>query len=245
MKASNKVLIVALATLLISLAFYNLELKAEYEKGDFKKEFYSYKKLDFKDFNEIYLNAGNILDLKIVKADTFAVWLKNYDSKRFKVAQDENRLMINVADSLNSPWASSEKNIVIFCPSLIRLNLKGQTMTYYEHDTLVTTVPRLDYKQTIIEGFAQDSLMVNMGANCTLRLKKNTIKYLNSKVGDVLEKGARVIIERNNFIKKADLQIADENELSLFGPKIDEVNYTYSKGATIALSGSALSLLRK
>jgi len=244
MKASNKVLLVALILLLTSLTLYDFELKAEYEKGEFKKEFYLYDKLNHKDFDEIEVNAGNLLDLKIVRADKFDIRLRKYYNKPFKISQKKNKLVIDVTDSLNSPWMSGEKAMVIFCPKLTRLTIRGQVMTFRDRNRTITEMIRNNNAFTELIGFTDDSLNLKLGSKCYLSFTGNNVKNLNAIIGDDTGGGAEFTINGSNVIGNASFQIKGKNELRLDNPKIEHLNYTYSKDATITLSGAAHSFLK-
>ncbi len=245
MKASNKVLLVALIALLISITLYNFELKAEYEKSEFKMEFYSYNKLDYKNFDEIEVNAGNLIDLKIIKAEKFDIRLHKYYNTPFKVSQKQNRLIIDVTDSLNSPRMSGEKAMVVFCPKLSRLKIKGQIMTFQKNDRLVTEVPRNGDSATELSGFNLDSLDLTLESKCCLKLAGNKIGYLNAIIGNESDAGAKFTVNDKNVIKDASIQVKGKNELSLSDPKIEHLNYSYSKESTISLTGASHSLLKQ
>jgi hypothetical protein len=244
MKTSNKFLTGGIIIFFGLLLSYNIALMAEYNKLEFKNEFYSYESLGYKSFDEITVNCGNILDLKIIRSDTFGVKIKKFNDRDFRLEQIGNELIINVTDSLNSPWRSDNKAIVIFCPTIAKLKIKGQAMTYFDYDTLVTNVPSVHDRKTVLEGFNTDSLNITLGTNSKLRLNKNKIQMLNAIVGDEKNRESKLILENDNVINLARFRVAGKSELQLNDPQINTLNYSYSKGATISLTGKAHSLLK-
>lgn len=247
MKTSNKFLILALATFLVLLALYNVELKAAYKKRDFTDEFYNYSKLDNKDFDEIYVEAGNVIDVKIVRADKFDIRLRKHRKFLTLLNQQGGRLYIDVADSLANfnDWGDRNE-IVIFCPALKRIVMNGQKMSYYEHsDSLKTDVLHQFDRRTVLEGFNLNSLTVSLGAANTLKLNNNKIKTLSAQIGDNEKGASKLTVGSDNVIDIANFNVADKCELILSNPEIKKIDYSFSTKAEITLKGSALKLLRK
>jgi len=242
MKTSNRLLLLAVVILVISITSYNFSLKAEYNKLDFIGEFYDYKKLNFRDFDEIYVKGANILDLKVVRADSFDVRMRKRPTANFNIVQNGNKLII--ALSRKADLYSSEKEIVIFCPKLKRLNLDGEKTEYFGKDSVMVAISEQDWRRTVIEGFDLEILDVSMGVNNTLKLNNNKIKQLRALVGDKQKSGSKLIIWKDNKIHDAYLDIADKNELQLISPQIESLKYNYGKEAMISLTGKSHSLLK-
>lgn len=243
MKTSNRLFALAVVVLLASIVSYNFSLKAEYNKKAFTSEFYEYKTLGFKNFNEIEVKCANVLDLRIYHSDTFKVKIRGQYKPRYVVDQKRNRLIIHLKDRERA--YSEEKEVVIFCPQLNKLILNGEKTSFYDRkDSLITEITEQDWRRTVVEGFELDSLSVNLGEFNTLKLNKNTIKNFNAKVGDAGKEGSKLVIGKDNILKNAFFDIGDKNELQLQSPQIDNFRYKYSADATISLRGKSHSLLK-
>src|ERR1700761_3670204 len=59
MRTSTKLLSGALLILLVMMMIYNLQMRAIYQSGKYRKQ--DYKEIDIKDFSEIEINGANMM----------------------------------------------------------------------------------------------------------------------------------------------------------------------------------------
>src|ERR1700744_5227543 len=96
MKTSNKILIVTLAVLIISLVAYDLSLKAEYLKGDYTNPYHDYNKLNYSGFDEIELNASTAANIILIQGP-FKVLAHPNAEDFLHVSKQGRRLVISAA----------------------------------------------------------------------------------------------------------------------------------------------------
>ena len=72
MKTSNKLLLLLGIIIISSLIFYDLELRAEYIKGEYKSRFYNMTNKRIEGFTSIENNASNLY-VRIEQGDKFDI----------------------------------------------------------------------------------------------------------------------------------------------------------------------------
>jgi hypothetical protein len=240
MKTSNKLLLVALLVLLTSLTAYNMALRNEYRKGDYKDPLHGYAKLDFKDFTEIDLSAAGSANVKVV-AGPFGVRLSPRAAEFVKVGQQGTRLVVRVDFKNSEQYLGWGQTLVISCPRLAQLTtgnaywlagqLKGQNKT------------RPSNAQ--VEGFRQDSLRVRLDQASNVTLAGNKLSYLAAVAGATPGSTAGLTLAATNNIGAANLDIQHQSELTINNIAIAQPAYHFADSAKATLTGAALRSLAR
>ena len=238
MKASNKISIVAIVIIISFLVIYDLDLKAEYLKGEFRQRFYSMKQLAFKDFNKVNFNAADKMSIRVERGNDYAVWVEKDLEDRIIFKQSGETLTISDDQSKGRIWGGERPYVVIVCPSLDSL-----TTTAYnagKHGYF-----KLDGPSTTIAGFKQDKIGVQINMYTNVNLADNVVEVLNANVGDKDHGQAGLNINAGNQIKTANIQVPGKSELKLSYPKIGKLNYNFSDSSKVTITGGSLGLLNK
>jgi len=242
MKASNKLLAIVTAIILIFLVIYDLGLKAEYVKGDFRKRFYQMEQLSFKNFSNVRHNSADKVGIQIERGDKYQVWIKSDIKDRVVITQQGKTLLIqNNKENATQMWGYDDA-IVIICPQIDSLT----TVTDAE-----TNDRKVDYKYagfnqpTMVFGFNQPKLVLNLKKVTGVELIGNQIGDLQATVGDKVIGKAYLGSNAKNSIKQADIQVPGKSELKLSSPAIENFKYAISDSAKVTLTGKTLQLLKK
>lgn len=247
MKTSNILLLTALVVLLSALATYNIALKAEYKTEKYRDPYRNYIAMDFSGFEEIEVNAGDMLNVLIEPGDEHAVYLYKGNDDVVQIGQENKILQVNVSIDEKQKgvrgWGSP--HLIIKTPSLktVRANathaLNGKSVTNPKRLT------PLNHLNTTIKGFKQDSLRLELDNGVIVQLNNNTLKRLSAVAGTSPESESKLRILEGNNIQQANLDIRNRSHLALQGIAIPELQYNLSEQAQVELSGNALAVLRK
>jgi hypothetical protein len=246
MKTSNLLLLSALIIFLVSLGIYNSALKAEYLTGNYKKPFKNYTVQNFKDFDEIEINAANQMDVNITSG-TNAVRVAKNATDQIKITQKGKKLIINMVypqDNRKS-WFNS---VMISCPKLVSV----KTHAFYTNNgkRIIENENNEDnnnynYHEVTITGFKQDSLHIEQDNASKVILKNNNINWLSVLTGTTVNATPKLKIDKGNSIQKADMQIGEKTELDINNVYIPQLKYHFSDSAKVVLSGIALKSLKQ
>jgi hypothetical protein len=240
MKTSNKLLLAALLVLLTSLTAYNMALRAEYRKGDYKDPLHGYASLDFKDFTEIDLSAAGSANVKVV-AGPFGVRLSPRAAELVKVSQQGTRLVVQVDFKKPDQYLGWGQTLVISCPRLAQLTaanayrvmgqLKGQNKSRQA--------------QVQVLGFRQDSLRVRIDQASNVTLLNNRLGYLGAVAGATPGSTASLALAPTNYIGAADLNMQHQSDLIINDIAIPHLTYHFADSAKATLTGAALHSLNR
>jgi len=240
MKTSNKLLLAALLVLLTSLTAYNMALRAEYRKGDYKDPLHGYTSLGFKDFTEIDLSAAGSANVKVV-AGPFGVRVSPRAAEFVKVSQQGTRLVVQVDFKNPEQYLRWGQTLVISCPQLAQLTaantyrvagqLKGQN--------------KIRPTQVQVQGFRQDSLRVRLDQASNVTLLQNRLSYLGAVAGATPGSTAGLTLAPTNYIGEADLNMQHQSELTINNVAIPQLTYHFADSAKATLTGAALHSLAR
>lgn len=242
MKTSNKLLI-AVTTLLIGyLVVYNLSLRAEYLKGDYKSRFYEMKRINIKDFNAIENNVGDVFRVQVEHDPKFGIWVDQYAQDDILFTKKGKTLQINY--KTKKDYNTSCK-VIIICPLLDSIATTTSDIHIY---TLWDAI-------TIVSGFNQALMKVKVNNLTKLWLSKNNLIQLNAYVDGVHESNTietdnglnnGLTIANSNHIKIANLEAkgSGKGRIKLLKPTIDKINYQLSDSAEVTISGKLLHILK-
>jgi len=240
MKTSNKLLLAALLVLLTSLTAYNMALRAEYGKGDYKDPLHGYAKLDFKDFTEVDLSAAGSANVKVM-AGPFGVHLNPRAAELVKVSQQGHRLVVQVDLQKLNQGLGWGQTLVISCPRLVQLTA-GNTYR-------VAGQPKIGDKfrpsNAQVEGFRQDSLRVRLDQASNVTLAGNKLGYLAAVAGSTPGSTAGLTLAATNYIGAANLDMRHQSELTINNIAIAQPTYHFADSAKATLTGAALGSLTR
>ncbi|RYE24084.1 MAG: hypothetical protein EOP42_22630, partial [Sphingobacteriaceae bacterium] len=78
MKTSNKLVLAVVTIILLSMVGYDLALRAEYRKGEYKNRFYGMKKLPaLSGYTSIDNRAANFVSVNVEKGNNAVIWTPN------------------------------------------------------------------------------------------------------------------------------------------------------------------------
>jgi len=238
MKTSNKLLLAALGFIIVSLVFYDYQLKAAYEKGDYRDQYRNFVTLNNKDFDKIELNSSTAVNVMLVKGP-FKVMADPNAMEYVQVTQHNNTLIINANFKYNYQNARSDYVLYISCPQLSSLKADAR---YTANETEVTDTlagEDFNWKPTVIKGFSADSLYIQEDHASNLRLEDNTIGTLHAITGISNGSASNLCIAQNNQFIKTDLDIRNKSRLWIKGKADHDFNYRIADSAKLILNGSA------
>jgi len=242
MKASNKLLLAAIALTLLSLVVYDIFLKAAYKSGDYADPNKHFQKLKFKDFDQLDLPSSTAANVKLMQGP-FSVRLDEGSAEFVQVSQEANRLIIKADFEGNYRSTFSQYVLLISCPKLseIRVNAGYRANNANVTDTIVRE--EWNMRQVLIDGFTQDSLHITQDYGSTVILANNHIRAVTAIVGKSIRSGSNLIIKDNNTFFYADLDIQNNSKLFLDNAKIQNLSYELGDNSKLIISGKAKNLL--
>ncbi|MBO3271509.1 hypothetical protein [Hymenobacter defluvii] len=242
MKTSTKLLLIGILILVASLATYNVALRAEYNRGEFRNPFRDYSALTLRDFDEVELTPGSRLTVK-VEAGPFAVRQHN-KADSIQVVQTGRRLrIIDLAKHRNSrsPW--TPRVVVVSCPRLATLLVNSSAVgTAFPYPT-TSPNPDLPSADVQVQGFQQDSLLVAADQNASVELAQNQLKQLRVVAGTTPGSTAAVRVAKSNTIGAARLDFQHKSAFTLDAPTISNLRYQFADSVRATLPGAALQAL--
>ncbi|MDO6390412.1 hypothetical protein Q4E40_09760 [Pontibacter sp. BT731] len=247
MKTSNKLLLFALVVLASALATYNIALKAEYNTGSYQDPYRNYVALDFNGFDEVEVHAGDMLKVQLEPGDQHAVYLYKGNEEVVQISQENKTLQIDVTthDTQKGVRGWGSPHLIIKTPLLKTLRANATHTSNGEQVTNVQRMNAANYLNTTLKGFKQDSLRLELDNGVLVQLDGNQIQYLYAVTGSSPESGSKLLINPDNKIQQANLDIRNRSHLTLLNVAIPALQYTLSEQAQVELSGEALAILRK
>lgn len=224
MKTSNKLLVATATLLLISVLVFDNAIRAEYLKGDYKREHYGMVSVPLKDFDAILDNAAHETHLDVSQGDKFEIWIDKSSKDRLDFTLENHLLKINFKN-ING---NRDRNDIIHikCPRLNSLS------------TAVSPGSKIIafWGTTTVGWFKQDSLRITSNAPGTISVagqykKLNVLTYQ----GEVGIGGSK--------IDTANFDIRNDGKLIVDDVPIGKVNYKLSEKARVTLSGNAAKQL--
>ncbi len=117
MKTSNKLILIALGLILISLFGYDLLLKGEYMSGNYKIPYRDFVDVNFKDFDIADLNSSTAANVKFIQGP-YNVRMDKNASDYIKITQQGNRLQVDAIFEGDYLFNPNPYVILISCPKL-------------------------------------------------------------------------------------------------------------------------------
>ena len=239
MKNSTKYLFAAILVLLTSLTAYNMALRAEYRKGDYKNPLRGYVSLDYKNFTEIAVPAAHAVSVKVVPGP-FSVRINPGAKQYVQLSQQGNKLVITANFPEGRHYFGPAQMVLISCPHLVALTTDA---TYEENGKHVITKYFQDSQPVWVQGFAQDSLTVRADRGSNIELADNKLGYLRATVGTSLGSHSKLQLHSGNQIAAADLTLGHQSELEINNVAIPKPRYHTTDSTKVILTGAALGSL--
>lgn len=241
MKNSSNYLLAAVLVLLASLTAYNMALRSEYRRGDYKNPWRGYVTQSFRDFTEVAVPASNVVSVKIVPGP-FGVRLNPGATEYVHLRQQGNRLVITASFPKWRRSFGSAETVLISCPHLAMLSTDA---VYESQGKPVTNNNFREYEKVLVQGFRQDSLTLRQDHGSCIELAGNELGRLRATAGPSPGSHGLLQLNANNRIAAASLTLAHQSELVLDNVLIPQLHRHFSDSTKVTLTGAALgSLLR-
>jgi len=241
MKTSNKLIVAALLLTIIALFIYDEMLKTEYVTGRYRDPYRNYVSLNFKDFDAVGINSSTIANAKIVQGP-FSVRIDKNAEEYVNITKKGNRLIISANFKYSMLYNPNPYVVVISCPKLNQLNTGA---TYTLHNSAVTdTIVGWQMREVLVDGFKQDSLLVNQDYGSTVLINNSHINYLSGAIGNANGSGSIIKILKTNQIENVTLDIKNSSRLELNDARISKLNYHLADSAKLILNGAAGNFLK-
>ena len=237
MKNSTKYLLAALLVLLASLTAYNMALRAEYRRGDYKDPLHGYVALGFRDFTEVVVPASNVVSIKIVPGP-YSVRLNPRATEFVHLRQQGGRLVVTAAFPKWRRYFGPAETLIISCPRLAAVTTDA---VYESQGKPVTTNFFMDYEKVRVQGFAQDSLTLRQDHGSCIELAGNQLGMLRATAGPSPGSHGLLQLDADNHIGAASLTLAHQSELLLDKVKIARLHRDFGDSAKVTMVGAALS----
>jgi hypothetical protein len=237
MRTSTKILIVTFVIFAASLMIYDFGLRAEYLKGEYTRPFNDYVPLNYRDFNEIELNASTAVNIMVVQGP-FKVLANPAAMDFLKVTQQNKRLIVNAKFNEQYHSVNTDYILYISCPSLSVFSADAH---YTKAGIVVTDTAANDFawKATLISGFTATNLDIKENHAANVILENNKINSLGATVGLNEKSRSNLTIGENNRFNKTDLNILNKSHLWIKGTNTNNINYHLADSATLVVNGAA------
>jgi len=237
MRTSTKILIVTFALLLGCLAFYDIKLKTEYEKGDYTNPYYDFVNLGYKNFNAVELNSSTAVNIMLVQGP-FKVMAAPQATDFLDIRKEGDRLIIGAKFPDHFRGISAVYAVYISCPSLA--SFKADAFYLAGKNKITDTAARdLSWRPTIISGFSCDTLKVEEDHAANLIFQNNRINHFTAVVGAGSGSGSALTIGQNNKLSQTDISIMNKSRLWIKGTDINNISYRLADSASVIINGAA------
>jgi hypothetical protein len=249
MKTSNKILIAASLIVLLYLVAYDMALKAEYTKGDYKQPHYRMQQLSFSNFNAIEHNVGNIVRLRVEKGP-YRVWVDDEIKGKLIISQHGQTIQIDGITQNGNNNKLYGGSVIISCPDIISVTTNtykgsgnssdGRYLRKNGNSMLIDYHP---HATTTVTGFTQAVMQLQANKFTEIELENNSIGELNAKVGDKKHGQAGLTLDADNKIATANLEVPGRSTLTIDNLFIEKMTYQMADSAQVNLTGKATHLL--
>lgn len=236
MKTSNKIILLTIVFLFGMLVFYNLGLKASYDRGEYKNVFADYTKLNYKNFDKVLIKTSHEFNVEIRRSDTFDVRASNYVKDQIKVGQSGRQLQLEFDSDKDFIWRKT--GVVISLPVLEEVTTASSSSSEPEDR------PGGNWTNFVeIKGFDQSDLIISQIEKSEIQLKNNKIRRLRASLSGK-QLTTHLLVDGSNKIDSSYITVKGMNTLSLTDIYIPG-KYSFSDSAVLNLTGGALKMLRK
>ncbi|RYE36752.1 MAG: hypothetical protein EOP42_02230 [Sphingobacteriaceae bacterium] len=230
MKTSNKLFITAVSIIIISMIGYDLALRAEYRKGEYKNRFYGKEKISaLSGFTAIDNRTANFVSVDIEHGKNSVIWTTRNWKDNFKIYKNGSTLVIEAIYNEAKHIKPYNNDITIICPAIEKIVAKPfivKSADYYEATG-----------RTTLKGFDIQNLLLNIGKSADIILQNNNIEQLQAVIGEDHSGSSNLTISSDNQINTAKINVLGRNWLRIENPNIGQKQFTISDSATISVGG--------
>lgn len=254
MKTSNILMTAAILIFLSTLLAYDFGLRAEYltmkklglSNYNLANRFNEYEEAAVKNFDNIELKAANSFNVSIEYGEKEAVWVSNHVKEKIQVNQIGKDLIIDLSNKAKKEnYTNSNLSIVIISPKIRRINTYPFTFVNKENDfKTVKETRNYGWGTSIISGFNQDSLILNVSGFTGIEIKSNNLKSLDTKVGDDSGEGS-LVIQSDNNVEAINLQAQRKSKVEVLDTDVLHLKTQISDEAIVTFRGKVLTKLNK
>lgn len=242
MRTSIKILVTALALVIVGLLVYDTQLKAEYLKGNYKKPFGDFVLKNYNNFNSIELQSGTAINLMVTKGP-YKVMVDPAAGDFVKISQQGKKLIISAAFKDHYRGLSGEFVVFVSCPDLTSFTSDTR---YTAGGWLVTdSVSNMYSRLTRISGFSGDSLVITENNASNITLDNNHIGYLKATLGITPNTGSQITIGVGNDFGSALFDIQNKSKLLLQSHAGNNITYHIADSAQLVVNGAISKQLFK
>ncbi|WP_121809945.1 hypothetical protein [Mucilaginibacter kameinonensis] len=238
MKTSNKFLLTAVLLLIISIGIYDLQLKAEYLKGEYKNPYNGFSNLNFRNFKVVKLGSSTAINIMLVKGP-FKVLAEPQAVVEFmKIEQRHDSLFISAAFKDNFHNVQAPNVLYISLPQLDAFYADAKYKAGNTQITDTTAAQDFNWRATTISGFSGDKLNIYQDHASTILLKNNKFNTLNAIIGTSDQSASNLSIETGNQFGKTNLDIRNKSRLWIKDDSLSNINYKLADSAKLILNGN-------
>jgi len=221
---------------IISLAVYDMGLKAEYLKGDYTNPYREYVSFNYKNFDKIELNSSTAINIRIVKGP-FKVLASPFAMDFLKITKVNKTLILNAVFGDHYRSINSDYILYISCPNLSAFKADAR-YTVAGKAVIDTTANEFTWKATLISGFTADSLNLREDHAANVVLENNRINSLDARIGISNRSRSNFTIGGRNLFNKTNLVILNNSCLWIKGATTSNFNYYLSDSSTLVVNGA-------
>jgi hypothetical protein len=236
MKNSSKYLLAAVLVLLASLTAYNMALRAEYQRGNYKNPLHGYVTLGFRDFIEVAVPASNVVSVKIVPGP-FSVRMNPQATEFVHLRQQGGKLVITATFPRWRRYFGPAETVLISCPRLAALSTDA---VFESQGKPLTNKDFNGYEKVLVQGFTQDSLTLRQDHGTHIDLAGNKLGLLRATAGASPGSHSLLQVNADNRIAAASLTLGHQSELLLNNTLIPQLHHHFADSARVTLAGVAL-----
>ena len=236
MKNSSKYLLAAVLVLLASLTAYNMALRTEYQRGDYKNPLRGYVTQSFRDFTEVAVPASNVVSVKIVPGP-FSVRMNPQATEFVHLRQQGGKLVITAAFPRWRRYFGPAETVLISCPRLAALSTDA---VFESQGKPLTNKDFNGYEKVLVQGFTQDSLTLRQDHGTHIDLAGNKLGLLRATAGASPGSHSLLQVNADNRIATASLTLGHRSELLLDNTLIPQLHHHFADSARVTLAGVAL-----
>lgn len=235
MKTSTILILSAVAITFVAMTAFNLTQKAFYNKGDWRNRFYGMEYIAIKNITDIDLSDADKFNVAIEQGVKEGLYIHESSREHVQWSRNGNTLKFEVTEKARKGAPFHNREMVLILNKIDHLKTSPYQALEFQKS--------YPYGEVKITGFKQDSLKLDLGNLSRVILDKSGLNSLQANVGTGGSE-ATLIIEQDNKINDAKLNILGKSQLMLYGPTIIKTTYQLSDQATVALNGNALQVLK-
>ncbi len=243
MRTSTKILITALALLLVSIVVYDLQLRAAYNTGRFRKPYNDYVNLQLQGFKVIDLQSANVINIKLEQGP-FKVLAAPEAIDFIKTTRHGDTLAIYAHYKYNYHNVRTAPVMYISCPQLSAILTDARYTVGHTEKTDERAKEDFSWRISEISGFSGPYLRIVQDHASKLLLTNNSIAVVDAVAGLSSGSASNIALGENNRLGKARLDIRHGSRLWIKEAGADQLDYHIGDSAQLIISGAAQHSLK-